>query len=418
VDVTEISSIHLPPRVFNPLLAPSQPFEFSILKVSTFIIVFGVYPSNGMDITQKYATAAGGVFFIFTLVNLLPHITPLMGHISLFTSKHLTYPYLIYRHRFLGPWSPADGLVQLIYLTANVFCFSFRVATISEVGLRAGTLSLINMIPLFAGPHLSFLADLLGVSLRTYRQVHRSAGLMSFALILFNVLVVVFSRASFPLDLPQNLSGLIVRLSYSSCPSELTLRKAGSSLALLLLLSYPLFRKPSYELFLRLHQALAAVSVCTTWRHLPSDKLFPRFYVHLSVALFLSTSILQCGRVLYQNGIFYSGLPRAHITVAGGAIKIRVYVRKPLEVKAGQYVNLWMWIPSISFWSIIQSHPFVVTSWADGQQYALDLFIEPRRGLTRELFYHGQNRSATNSLVLLSGPHGSSAPIDEYQNDL
>ena len=369
-----------------------------------------------MDITQKYAAAAGGVFFMFIVINLLPHITPLIRHISLLTSKYLTYPYLIHRHRFLGPWSPADGLVQLVYLTGNIFCFSFRVSTISEAGLRAGTLSLINTIPLFAGPHLGFLADLLGVSLRTYRHVHRSAGLMSFALILFHVLVVVFSRASFPLDLPQNRSGLIVRLHIPPVLPRLTLRKAGSSLALLLLLSYPLFRKPSYELFLRSHQALAIASVYTTWRHLPSDKLFPRFYVYLSVSLFLSTSISQCGRVLYQNGIFHHGLPRAHITLVGGAIKIQVHVRKPLEVKAGQYVNLWIWIPSISFWTVIQSHPFVVTSWADGQQYTLDLFIEPRRGLTRELFYHGQNRSARNPLVLFSGPHGSSAPMDEYQN--
>src|SRR5258705_6552614 len=137
-----------------------------------------------MDITQIYAAAIGGVFFIPMLFNLLPHITPLIVHLSLFTSKHLTYPYLIRRHQFLGPWSPADGLVQLVYITVNVFCFSFRVSTISEAGLRAGTLSLINTIPLFAGPHLSFLADLLGVSLRTYRHVHRSTGLMSFALIL------------------------------------------------------------------------------------------------------------------------------------------------------------------------------------------------------------------------------------------
>jgi len=123
-----------------------------------------------MDITQKYAAAAGSVFFIFILVNLLPHITPLIGHVSLLASKYLTYPHPIHRYSFLGPWSPADGLVQLIYLTANVFCFSFRVSTISEAGLRAGTLSVINTIPLFAGPHLSFLADQLGVSLRTYRH--------------------------------------------------------------------------------------------------------------------------------------------------------------------------------------------------------------------------------------------------------
>jgi hypothetical protein len=42
-----------------------------------------------MNITQKYATAISGVFFIFVLVNLLLYNIPLIGHVSLFTSKHL-----------------------------------------------------------------------------------------------------------------------------------------------------------------------------------------------------------------------------------------------------------------------------------------------------------------------------------------
>ena len=40
-----------------------------------------------------------------------------------------------------------------------------------QAGFRAGTLSI---IPVFAGPHLSFLTDLLGVTLSTVRQIHRS----------------------------------------------------------------------------------------------------------------------------------------------------------------------------------------------------------------------------------------------------
>ena len=42
-----------------------------------------------MNITQKYATAISGVFFIFVLVNLLSHNIPLIGQVSIFTSKHL-----------------------------------------------------------------------------------------------------------------------------------------------------------------------------------------------------------------------------------------------------------------------------------------------------------------------------------------
>ena len=66
------------------------------------------------------------------------------------------------------------------------------------------------MIPLFAGPHLSFLADVLGFRLGTYRLVHRSAGVMSFALLLFHILVVAVERTSFPLEISEHLYGVIV----------------------------------------------------------------------------------------------------------------------------------------------------------------------------------------------------------------
>lgn len=58
----------------------------------------------------------------------------------------------------------------------------------------------------------------------------------------------------------------------------------------------------------------------------------------------------------------------------------------------------------------------MVTSWANGKQESLDLFIESRHGLTRELLSHA---SATDSrLVLFGGLHGLSAPVGEYETIL
>ena len=75
-------------------------------------------------------------------------------------------------------------------------------------------------------------------------------------------------------------------------------------------------------------------------------------------------------------------------------------------------------MPSVSFWSFLQSHPFVVISWAENPQDHVDLFIEPRRGLTRELLYHAQNARAKHSPVMFSGPHGKSVCMDSYENIL
>jgi NAD(P)H-flavin reductase len=97
-------------------------------------------------------------------------------------------------------------------------------------------------------------------------------------------------------------------------------------------------------------------------------------------------------------------------------VRVRIYLEKPVRTQAGQHINLW--IPSVSFWSFMQSHPFVVISWADELQKTLDLFVEPRRGLTRELLHHAESRHASSPLVLFSGPHGRSVAVDKYESVL
>jgi hypothetical protein len=60
----------------------------------------------------------------------------------------------------------------------------------------------------------------------------------------------------------------------------------------------------------------------------------------------------------------------------------------------------------------------VVISWAEKPQDYLDLFIEPRRGLTRELLWYTKSGHAMNPWVLFSGPYGKSIPMDDYENIL
>lgn len=163
-----------------------------------------------MDISVIYAMVIGSSFCLLLLINSLPLITRLAKYLPPLVSKHLIYRYILHRHRLLGPWSRADVLVQLIYITGNICCFEFWDTTITQVGLRAGTLAVINLIPLFAVPHFSTIADLLGLSLSTFRQIHRSAGVMAVMLTIFHVLLMIDSQHSFPLDLLQNKFAVIV----------------------------------------------------------------------------------------------------------------------------------------------------------------------------------------------------------------
>ena len=169
-----------------------------------------------MDITLLYAFIIGGGVGVLLLINSLPSFIRLFRYLSPLISKYLTYRYILHRQRFLGPWSRAGVLVQLIYIAGNICYFNFWETTISQARLWAGTLAIINLIPVF-GPHLNTLADLFDVTLSTFRQIHRSAGVTAAALV-FHVLAVVVSQPSFPLDLPRSLLAVIVNIILGHIP--------------------------------------------------------------------------------------------------------------------------------------------------------------------------------------------------------
>lgn len=168
-----------------------------------------------MEVTQIYAMTMGDFFLTLIALNCRSPIEQVWKYAACLTSKYLTYPYLLRRHHVpclwtIGPWTPADILIQAVYATVNLFCLCFRASSMSEAGVRARNLALINLVPVSAGPHLSFLAEVLGVSLSTYKLLHRSAGLMSSALTLSHVLTAVSSRASFSLVESTHLFGVVV----------------------------------------------------------------------------------------------------------------------------------------------------------------------------------------------------------------
>lgn len=142
-----------------PLLSQPPPFIFHLL----FTVV---------TVPQIHAIAAGDVFALLLIMKSISAVQHGFFALAILAAQHLTYPFLVRRRRLLGPWSPADVLLQVIYLTINTFCLIFRVSSVKEAGARAGALAMINMAPLFFGSHLGFLADILGISLSNFRRIH------------------------------------------------------------------------------------------------------------------------------------------------------------------------------------------------------------------------------------------------------
>ena len=199
-----------------------------------------------MDITQIYAVSLGVVFctsIVFSGRRLMIH---LWDQVSRHFFEYFAYSYLIRRHRFIGPLTPTFLLVHSFYIAANTFCLTFKAATPVEAATRAGRLSLINLFLPFAGLHLSFLADLTGMSLRNYKSLHRSTGLMSLLLALIHVLVMVQNRPFSP-SVPEDLFGLTVR-SLLLSPSLHSLRNTGSAFPVL---SPNIFQRISTKYLLR-----------------------------------------------------------------------------------------------------------------------------------------------------------------------
>lgn len=102
-----------------------------------------------------------------------------------------------------------------------------------------------------------------------------------------------------------------------------------------MLLSLPIFRKPSYEIFLRSHQALTFLCAYALWRHLSSKWSLARICFYVSTGILGVTSFLQLCSILHRNVSLRRGFPRAQVNKIGAGIKITVVVPYRLQVKAG-----------------------------------------------------------------------------------
>lgn len=145
-------------------------------------------------------------------------------------------------------------------------------------------------------------------------------------------------------------------------------------------------------------------------RHLLGISGFSWIYIYIYAFLVCVVNVIHFGLTLHRNIAWGKPFPRALLKQNGLSTSITVELPRPLKIDAGQYINLWIWAPRVSKWSWMQSHPFVVTSWLPKEQSSLELFVQPRGGLTSKL-----TRIATNDSpecpAFISGPYGIVVPV-------
>lgn len=163
-----------------------------------------------MEPAGIYTILVGGIFAILTIVNSFFRLSQAIGTYRLLLLRDLVYPVFFSRHYVLGPWSRFGLLLRLSYLAVNVFFGLFKVATLSDAKLRTGTLSLINLLPLYLGIHFSFLTDLIGISIGSFRAIHASSGLMATLLGCTHIALSVTNSVNSNLQSTRQTFGLIV----------------------------------------------------------------------------------------------------------------------------------------------------------------------------------------------------------------
>ena len=152
------------------------------------------------DSTQIFALAAGGLFVFLLLRSLLFSrillyirriIVRTYRLVALFVLKHLVYPFFFKRRRFFGPATRWRVILHLAHWAGTAVGASIGTESLLQAGSRAATLSVVHLVPLFLGGHLSFAADMLGLSYNTFRLIHGSLGLTGCVLAFFHVVAVI-----------------------------------------------------------------------------------------------------------------------------------------------------------------------------------------------------------------------------------
>jgi hypothetical protein len=160
-----------------------------------------------------YAIAVGSAFAALLLLhisNLSSFI--LRSRLAKQAFKHLIWPAITRRTRFTPPISRGDFLVQLLYWGGTSVLNFVQVRSLQEAASRAGSLTILSLIPLVAGSRLSFAADVTGISLRTFRYLHKTFGFMVTAQLISHIALSLGTR-KLKLSEVKDRYGIIVRTS-------------------------------------------------------------------------------------------------------------------------------------------------------------------------------------------------------------
>ncbi|EME85023.1 uncharacterized protein MYCFIDRAFT_173895 [Pseudocercospora fijiensis CIRAD86] len=281
-----------------------------------------------------------------------------------------TLPYLVKRHRLLGPITYTETLALMVYLAASTLAILVGSSSTNDISSRSAILAISNYLILFLGGSSSILIYALGISWLPVSKIHTTIA----------IVVAVKCMIHILLEIPH-----VVIDTRCICAER------------------PLGRLVRFT-----HHVLALATLWCIYMHVKTNGI--RIALVATGSLSLVGSFAKVLRIAYRSYLF--GTERAQIEVVRrqsdareDAVRILVPLRKKWDFRAGQYVRLC--VPQASITALMQMHPFMVYYWAkhtrNGRDiWYLGLLIQPRRGFTANLI---RARSAEVT-ALIDGPYG------------
>jgi predicted ferric reductase len=166
----------------------------------------------------------------------------------------------------------------------------------------------------------------------------------------------------------------------------------------------------AYEFFLKAHFILAVVFVLALLKHVSHMGLQRTIFPVVAMSLWMTNTILRLALIIY-NGRARSAILKHYLDSKYDvtATEIAVSLKRPLKVRPGQFVYLFL--SDMGIRRRFQAHPFVIT-WTDNPTNAKKLYflVQPQSGITSELMSRNAFRS-----VILDGPYGVNHHLEDYE---
>ena len=138
-----------------------------------------------------------------------------------------------------------------------------------------------------------------------------------------------------------------------------------------------------------MHLLLIRFVMYVTWQHFALKRAFSQFYVLAAAVLFCFSTFVQYLQICFQNFVLSEQWLAARLHCFNDAVQMSIRVSQPWHVRVRQYVYIWML--RVSFWSTLQSHPFMITWWDNdwhSKETTIAILLKLRSEFTEKLLHH------------------------------